>query len=135
MLQLCQDGDGHTAVATTLQQLFLDDTIIKLGYGMEGDLKAISKALSSSDVPACDRVASYIDVRHMHSHLREQGVRLRPLHGSGLSGAVLPCSMEAQTGLGCSDVFGGGGVATAVIFWPACWQFSACRAARSSLLV
>ena len=88
LLQLCTLDGGRQAVTAVLQQLVRDADVVKLTFGMEGDLRALSTALQSEcGGSAFDHVSSHVDVRLLHAYLRQHGARLRPLAGNGLSGA------------------------------------------------
>jgi hypothetical protein len=72
-----------------LQALFRAKHIVKLGYGIESDLRAISNAIGGEGQGCVARVHSVVDVGVLHKHLRVSGARVPCADGTGLAGLLL----------------------------------------------
>jgi hypothetical protein len=87
VLTLTRAPATRRALRQMLQQLFRAKRTLKVGFGLEGDLGAIAAALGHEGGGCVARVASYIDVRQLHTHLRHTGAPVTSASGIGLSGA------------------------------------------------
>jgi hypothetical protein len=71
-----------------LQALFRDSDLVKVGFGLEGDLKAIAAALGNEGGGCIAAVRSHVDVAGLHRHLLHSGYSVPRTSGPSLSGAA-----------------------------------------------
>ena len=96
MLALTADAETKASLRRRLQQLFRSESTILLGFGLEGDLRAIAGALGNEGGGCVSRVRGYVDVQQLHSHLRHSGAPVAAAAGTGLAGAFRSCSPDAD---------------------------------------
>lgn len=75
-------------VKSCLQELFRRFDCIKLGFGIEGDLCAVSAAIGKEGGGCVSRLHSVVDLRYLHRSLARLGAAVPFVSGHGLSGMV-----------------------------------------------
>ena len=88
MLALTRQEATRRQLRILLQELFRSTDTVKLGFGLEGDLSAIARALGTEGGGCVARVNMYIDVKQLHAYLRHAGTPVPSASGAGLTGAL-----------------------------------------------
>lgn len=75
-----------SATRQTLQALLRSQSTVKVGYGIEGDLRAIANALGTEGGGCIARAGPIVDMGVLHKHLTLNGAAAPRADGTGLSG-------------------------------------------------
>ena len=71
-----------------LQTLFRRFDAVKIGFGLEGDLRAVSTAIGHEGGGCIARTHAALDLRYIHKGLQKLGAAVPFVTGQGLSGLV-----------------------------------------------
>ena len=77
-----------SATRQTLQALLRSQSTVKVGYGVEGDLRAVANALGTEGGGCIARAEPIVDIGVLHKHLMLNGAPAPRADGTGLSGAL-----------------------------------------------
>lgn len=75
-------------VKDCLQTVFRRFECVKLGFGIEGDLRAVSAAIGREGGGCISRLHNVVDLRYLHRGLMRLGAAVPFVSGHGLSGMV-----------------------------------------------
>jgi hypothetical protein len=89
----------QSSLRRLLQALFRATDIVKLGYGVESDLRAIAAAIGGEGAGCIARVNLVVDLGILHKHLWLSGANVPRADGTGLAGWWSP-----QNGSACHCV-------------------------------
>lgn len=77
----------RTPVRRLLQSVFRDPSVVVVGFGIEGDLRAIAAALGGEGAGCIAVMQAYVSIAAIHKHLLRRGKPVPGTAGSSLSSA------------------------------------------------